>query len=39
LQALLRDGSDIVGDVMGLTPSDALYRGAAAAVASVRAAL
>ena len=39
LQALLRDGSDIVGDVMGLTPSDALYEGAAAAVASVRAAL
>lgn len=39
LQALLRDGSDIVGDVMGLTPADALYEGAAAAVASVRAAL
>jgi mannitol-1-phosphate 5-dehydrogenase len=39
LQALLRDGSDIVGGVMGLTPSDALFEGAAAAVASVRAVL
>ncbi len=39
LQALLRDGTDIVGDVMGLTATDALYEGAAAAVASVRATL
>ena len=39
LQGMLRDGTDIVADVMGLTPSDALYEGAAAAVASVRAAL
>lgn len=39
LQGLLRDGTDIVADVMGLTPADALYDGAVAAVASVRAAL
>jgi len=39
LQALLRDGSDIVGDVMGLTPDDDLYAGAVAAVAAVRAGL
>jgi mannitol-1-phosphate 5-dehydrogenase len=39
LQAMLRDGTDIVRDVMGLTPEDALYEGAVAAVASVRAAL
>ena len=39
LQAMLRDGSDIVREVMGLTPDDALFEGAAATVASVRAAL
>ena len=39
LQAMLRDGTDIVADVMGLTPADALYEGAVAAVDSVRAAL
>ena len=39
LQQMLRDGTDIVGDVMGLTPSDALHPGAAATVAAVRAAL
>jgi mannitol-1-phosphate 5-dehydrogenase len=37
LQAMLRDGTDIVADVMGLTPDDDLYEGAVAAVASVRA--
>jgi hypothetical protein len=39
LQAMLRDGTDIVAAVMGLTPADALYEGAVAAVDSVRAAL
>jgi mannitol-1-phosphate 5-dehydrogenase len=39
LQGMLRDGTDIVASVMGLTPADALYEGAVAAVASVRAAL
>jgi len=39
LQAMLRDGTDIVADVMGLTPDDDLYEGAVAAVASVRASL
>ena len=39
LQGMLRDGTDIVHDVMGLTPDDDLYPGAVAAVASVRAAL
>lgn len=39
LQAMLRDGTDIVRDVMGLTPSDALYAGAVAAVEAVRASL
>jgi mannitol-1-phosphate 5-dehydrogenase len=39
LQAMLRDGTDIVADVMGLTPDDDLYEGAVAAVDSVRAAL
>jgi Mannitol-1-phosphate/altronate dehydrogenases len=38
LQGMLRDGSDIVADVMGLTPSDALFEGATAVVAEVRAA-
>jgi mannitol-1-phosphate 5-dehydrogenase len=36
LQEMLRDGTDIVADVMGLTPADALYEGAVAAVESVR---
>jgi mannitol-1-phosphate 5-dehydrogenase len=39
LQAMLRDGTDIVATVMGLTPADALYPGALAAVDSVRASL
>jgi mannitol-1-phosphate 5-dehydrogenase len=39
LQQMLRDGTDIVADVMGLTPADSLYEGAVAAVASVRATL
>lgn len=39
LQGMLRDGTDIVADVMGLTPSDALYAGAVANVESVRASL
>jgi mannitol-1-phosphate 5-dehydrogenase len=39
LQTMLRDGTDIVAEVMGLTPDDDLYAGAVAAVASVRAAL
>lgn len=39
LQAMLRDGTDIVAEVMGLTPDDDLYEGAVATVASVRAAL
>jgi mannitol-1-phosphate 5-dehydrogenase len=39
LQAMLRDGTDIVADVMGLTPDDDLYDAAVAAVQSVRAAL
>jgi len=39
LQAMLHDGTDIVADVMGLTPDDDLYPGAVATVASVRAAL
>lgn len=39
LQAMLRDGTDIVASVMGLTPADALYGDAATAVEAVRAAL
>lgn len=39
LQGMLRDGSDIVRDVMGLTPADALHAGAARVVAEVRASL
>lgn len=39
LQGMLRDGSDIVADVMGLTPADPLYAGASAVVAEVRASL
>lgn len=39
LQGMLRDGTDIVRDVMGLTPDDDLYAGAVATVTSVRAAL
>jgi mannitol-1-phosphate 5-dehydrogenase len=39
LQGMLRDGTDIVASVMGLTPEDALYASAAAAVESVRASL
>jgi len=39
LQAMLRDGTDIVAEVMGLTPADPLYEGAVAAVDSARAAL
>lgn len=39
LQAMLRDGSDVVAEVMGLTTDDALYEGAVAAVESVRAGL
>lgn len=39
LQGMLRDGSDIVAEVMGLTSSDALYDGAVAAVGSVRTSL
>lgn len=39
LQAMLRDGTDIVAEVMGLTLDDDLYEGAVATVASVRAAL
>ncbi len=39
LQAMLRDGSDLVREVMGLTPDDALYDGASATVSAVRAAL
>jgi mannitol-1-phosphate 5-dehydrogenase len=39
LQTMLGDGTDIVAEVMGLTPADPLYEGAAAAVASVRAEL
>jgi mannitol-1-phosphate 5-dehydrogenase len=38
LQGMLRDGTDIVATVMGLTPADALHPGAAATVESVRAA-
>jgi len=36
LQEMLRDGVDIVAEVMGLTADDALYPGAVAAVESVR---
>ena len=39
LQGMLRDGTDIVRDVMGLTSDDALYPGAVEAVAAARAAL
>jgi mannitol-1-phosphate 5-dehydrogenase len=39
LQAMLRDGTDIVASVMGLTPADALHAGAVATVESVRASL
>lgn len=39
LQGMLRDGTDVVTTVMGLTPADALYTPAAALVESVRAAL
>ena len=39
LQELLRDGSDLVRDVMGLTPADALFEGASRIVAEARAAL
>jgi len=39
LQAMLRDGTDIVAEVMGLTPADALHAAAVAAVESVRAGL
>lgn len=38
LQGMLRDGTDIPRDVMGLTPADALYAGAVAAVETARAA-
>ncbi len=38
LQRMLRDGTDIVADVMGLTPDDELYAGAVAAVDAVRSA-
>jgi mannitol-1-phosphate 5-dehydrogenase len=39
LQGMLRDDTDIVATVMGLTPADALHAAAVATVASVRAAL
>jgi mannitol-1-phosphate 5-dehydrogenase len=39
LQGMLRDGTDIVATVMGLTPDDALYESAVAIVESVRAVL
>ncbi len=39
LQGMLRDGIDIVHDVMGLTPADSLYAGAITTVESVRASL
>lgn len=39
LQGMLRDGTDIPRDVMGLTPDDDLYPGAVAAVAAARATL
>jgi mannitol-1-phosphate 5-dehydrogenase len=39
LQGMLRDGTDIVAEVMGLTPDDDLYAGAVAAVRAARAAL
>lgn len=39
LQGMLRDGTDIVAEVMGLTPDDDLYPGAITAVAAARAAL
>lgn len=39
LQGMLRDGTDVVTTVMGLTPADALYAPAAALVESVRASL
>jgi mannitol-1-phosphate 5-dehydrogenase len=39
LQEMLRDGSDIVAEVMGLTPDDDLHPGAVAAVEAARAAL
>lgn len=38
LQGMLRDDTDIVADVMGLTPADALYPAAVATVESVRSA-
>jgi mannitol-1-phosphate 5-dehydrogenase len=39
LQGMLRDGTDIPREVMGLTPDDDLYPGAVAAVEAARAAL
>lgn len=39
LQGMLRDDTDIVADVMGLTSADALYAGASAAVDAARGAL
>lgn len=39
LQGMLRDGADIVGEVMGLTPADPLHGGATALVAEVRGSL
>lgn len=39
LQGMLRDGTDIVASVMGLTPADALYESAATTVESVRGSL
>lgn len=37
LQQMLRDGVDIVADVMGLTPEDAVFEAATATVAAARA--
>jgi len=39
LQGMLRDGSDIVAEVMGLTPADPLHPAVTALVAEVRASL
>lgn len=39
LQRMLADGSDIVAEVMGLTPADALFPGATATVAAARTAI
>ena len=39
LQGMLRDGTDIVAEVMGLTPGDPLHAGATAVVDAVRSSL